>query len=837
MNKLFLVLLTGCVQIMCAEALTIIDNAQSTYQVVVAPDALPITLAAADDLILYIHKSTGVKLPLVKTGETGKINSIVVGDCRAARNAGILADKLKPESYVIRSVGKNLYIVGRDTAGRADNDHWYYAPQSSSWFAVSTFLQKYLDIRWFMPGDNGEYVPKIKKLIVPEVDISDSPGMTYRRMGYLWRDKDMSREQIMEAKLWKRRNKDGWSIIWRGWHVWLRRLPTDKYFKDHPEWYALVNGRRLEYSSHGAQICSSSAEVLDTLANDIINDDTMPNAPYSLVPNDGKNHCECAKCRALDVEKLPDGNPVLSDRYVRYCNEVAKRVLERKPQATFAFLAYSYYSLPPRREHLHPSVKVMLVRNGVGVLYYSPKVRKHFLENELLPWSKATDNLLFSTHPEGDSNLAMPCFHKNAIKYLFADLADAGVCGISMNNQECVDASGLNNYLYEQMAWNPRADIDAIYTDAIGKCYGNGAAPYVTQYFELVETLLIRATDANANGIKEDMAVGTERRYPMMFDTTYRGLYEKGMPLLDKAASAAVGTADSGQKFRLQMLIDNLKYCRDTVALYDLSKKVLGKEKKRDNVLKALNLANARQDYLNGLSKAGRLDLAKESLVEKEYHLPFSPEIYRGLLNSLEGVKVARATYVNANGKVKIDGIFDEPCWETAESFSIDRDNATGAKTLPESSFKILYDDKYIYFAVTCQEPDVAKLKDSCREADGPVWRENNIDLFFGFNGNKDLKHLIINSLGTVCDIEMADKHENIKWTSGAKVVASKNKDRWNLEFSIPLKNLTGTPPGLGSIWSFNICRIKPEGKQYIAFSPTFGLFANPDRFGKLVFK
>ena len=833
MNKLFLVLLAAYSPMMCAGELAITANAQSGYQVVIAPDALPITRAAADDLILYIYKSTGAKLPLVNTGETGNKNSIVIGDCLAARNAGIAADSLKTESYVIKNVGNNLYIVGRDTVGRADNDHWYYAPQSGTWYGVSAFLQKYLDIRWFMPGDNGEYVPKTKKLILPEINVSDSPGMTYRRMNYLWWDKGMSREKIMEAKLWKRRNKDGWSIIWRGWHVWLRRLPADKYFKEHPEWYALVNGRRLEYRQHGAQICTTNAEALDALADDIINDDTMPGAPYSLTPNDGGNHCECEKCRALDVEKHPDGHPVLSDRYVKYCNEVAKRVLERKPQASFAFLAYSFYALPPKREHLHPSVKVMLVRNGVGVMYYSPKVRKFFLENELLPWSKAADGLLFYTHPEGDSNLAMPCFHKNAIKYLFADLAKAGVCGISMNNQECVDASGLNNYLYEQMAWNPNADIDAIYDDAIEKCYGNNAAPYVKEYFALVETSLIRAT----NGIKVDMAIGTERRYPMMFDFTYRNLYENGMPLLEKATSAAAATTDPGQKFRLRMLVDNLTYCRNTVALYDLSKKVMGKKKTRGDVLKALKLAEARRDYLNGLNQAGRLDFAKESQIEKEYHLPFNPEVYRGLLNSLEGTRTANAMFVDKDKTVKIDGKFDEKCWAGVEAFKIDRDNNTGGKTSPEALFKVIYDNDHLYFAISCHESELNKMKDSCRNHDDPVWKENCVDLFFGFNGGKNLKHLIINPLGTLCDIESCDGRENIKWDSGAKVATSKGKDCWNLELAIPMKRLTQTPPSLGCIWSFNIYRVRPEQKQYIAFNPTFGLFANPDRFGKLVFR
>jgi Domain of unknown function (DUF4838)/Carbohydrate family 9 binding domain-like len=831
MKKIALVL-TGafCVAFAARAELKIVENGKSDYQVVIGKDSKPITRAAAKDLILYIKKSTGVKLPLTHSGQTSGKASIVVGDCAASRKAGINADKLPQEGFVIKTIAKNIYIVGRDTKGSATTDHWYSAPQAGTWSGVSKFLQKYLDIRWFMPGDDGEYVPEIKNLTLGDINISDAPKMQYRRMSYLWW-KGLNKKRISDVRLWKRRNTNGWSTIWRGSHVWLKRMPSKKYFKQHPDWFAKVNGRHLEYAPHGAQLCTTNSGALDQFSKNILDDKTQLKATFSLSPNDGGNHCQCKRCRALDVEELPNGQPVLSDRYVTYCNEVAKRVLAKDPKKTFAFYAYSFYSTPPRRTKLNKKVRVMHVLNDTGVLYYSPKIRKMYVNKKLIPWKKAVGELYFYGTPNGMGNMALPSFHKETIKHLFADLNKIGISGFSMNNGGGFDATGLNNYLYEYMCWNPEADIDAIYIDAIDKCYGKKAAPYVTKYFDTVEAAVAKY----ANGIKINMALGSAKRFPGLLEVSYDGLYEKGMPFLKKALAQS---ATKKQKIRLQILIDNLKYCRDTVELYKLSQKILKSKPTRSEVIKAIKLAERRRAYLKKLAKAGRLNIGGVLRTEKGSYMPFDPAIYKAKLANLSGgVRIATASWLKKGSAPKLDGKLNDPCWQKAKPFMIDYDNRTGIKVKLKTIAKAAYDSKNLYIGVYCQEPNMENIKDSCRKADGPVWNENNIDMFFAPKNSKDLKHIIVNSLGTVCDVDMPNLKNNMKWTSGIKTATSKTKDGWIVELAIPFSKLSGTTPKMGKIWGFNLCRIRPIKKQYLAFSPTFGLFAKPERFGKLIFK
>ena len=819
-------------------ALDIVKDGKSDWRIVVAPQPLPVTLRAAEDLQLYIKKSTGAALPIEKTGTVTGGNNIVVGDCEAARKAGIDIAELKPEGFSIKTSDGNLYIAGRDTKGDANSDHWRNAPQAGTWNGVSAFLEKYLDIRWFFPGEYGEYVPEHKNLTLDDINISDYPKMEYRRMAYIWWN-GMSPARIAEVKAWERRNKNGWSVIWWATHTWREFFRGEDYFKQHPEWFAEVNGQRLAYNGeYGLQMCTANPQALDKFAETIIKTSPSPGyegCMFSISPNDAGNFCECKNCRALDVEKLPDGKPVLTDRMVTYCNEIAKRVNKVLPDQTFGFYGYSYYMLPPRKNTLDPHVKAMHVLNDIGVLYYSDKMSESYLNNMLIPWKKMTGTLYFYSHPEGMGNMALPCMHKGVIKKLYADLDKAGVTGFSMNNSESFNASALNNYLYLKMAWNPKADIDAVYADAMEKCYGEKAVPYVRQYFDLVETAMAKYADS----IKIDLALGSANRFPDLLDAVYDGLYEKGMPALKKAESMQ---ADKIQKYRLQLLIDNLEYCHDTVELYKLSQKIIkASVKNKQDVLKAVELANKRLAYLEEKSKLGQLNQSWATRSEKDYNLPLSPKIYLAILNELEGgSKTAGAVYLKNKPAVAIDGKLDEPFWADIPSVKVNLNKDDGEPFAVTATAKVCYDKDYLYIGVRCEEPLMNEIKDTCRIHDGPVWNENELEFFFDINNaQKDFKQILVNTLGTTADVESINGKSNMKWESDAQVTVAKESNAWTLEMRVPFSTLCGTIPRPGAIWGFNICRVRNTVKpsEYTCWNPTFGGFGKPERFGKLIFR
>ena len=833
LKKIFITVLSFLV-ISVQASLELVKDSKSAYNIFVDANALPITKRAAKDLQLYIKKATGAELPIVKTVSADK-PCIFVGDSEFSRKAGINISDIKPEGYVIKTVGKNLYIVGKDTEGPAETDHWRSAPQAGTWNGVSSFLEKYLDIRWFFPGEYGEYVPVKKDFTIDDINISDYPKMEYRRISYLYW-KDLNKERVRDVIDWERRNKNGWSVIWSGSHTWVENFKQDDYFKAHPEWFGLVNGRRLEVAQY-FQMCTTNKEALDKFAEIAIKisgernykkDNTM----FSLSPNDGGNHCECPKCQALDNGVRPDGTQIMTDRYVTYCNEMAKRVNKVLPWQTFGFYAYSFYVEPPLKTTLDPHAKVMYVLNDNQTLYYSEAVRKKFNE-DISGWKKAVGSLYYYTHPEGMGNMALPAMHPTGIKKIFGDLGKAGITGISMNNGEPFDSTALDNYLYEKMAWDPMDDMDKIYDDAIKKCYGENAAPYVRKYFDTVENAVMKFSEK----ITVDSAMGSARRFPGLLLISYPELYDEGMPLLKKAAETE---ADKNQKYRLQMLIDNLEYCRDTVELYSLFQKInkTHKPDKKD-ILRALELARKRIAYLKGLEKEGRVNFDSEQFREKDFNMPFSPQIYSTFLKQLEGG--SKKVYANEVPSADLtDGKVFAEFWEKIPSIDLNFDKNTGDALSVKASAKIAYDKNNIYINVYCEEPLMDKIKDSCRQPDGAVWNENEIEFFFDIkNSQKDFKQICVNTLGTVADYESINDKSDAKWNSEVKTSVLKSDKFWNLEISVPFKSLSGNTPKPGEIWGLNICRARRtlQPDEYGCWSPTFGGFLKPERFGKLIFK
>ncbi len=69
-------------------------------------------------------------------------------------------------------------------------------------------------------------------------------------------------------------------------------------------------------------------------------------------------------------------------------------------------------------------------------------------------------------------------------------------------------------------------------------------------------------------------------------------------------------------------------------------------------------------------------------------------------------------------------------------------------------------------------------------------------------------------------------------WTSGAQVAVTRERLAYVLEMRIPFKSF-GARPRAGDAWSANFCRRRPAEQTW---SPTFGGYESPSRFGVLTF-
>jgi len=200
---------------------------------------------------------------------------------------------------------------------------------------------------------------------------------------------------------------------------------------------------------------------------------------------------------------------------------------------------------------------------------------------------------------------------------------------------------------------------------------------------------------------------------------------------------------------------------------------------------------------------------------------------------------------------IKVDGKLDEPAWEKAASMGKFTLTANGADAPVETEAKIVYDDKFLYFAFRCPDKNiVAQLK----ERDAGLWEEEVVEVFLQADpGQRSYIELEVNPLGTLLDIYLLDTRKAIphrSWNS-AKIkwavdvdgsVNGKDGDTgWTCEIALPMEDVVTAPhlpPHVGDTWRLNIYRIeKLPAPAFIAWSPTGANdFHIPGKFGKIVF-
>lgn len=149
---------------------------------------------------------------------------------------------------------------------------------------------------------------------------------------------------------------------------------------------------------------------------------------------------------------------------------------------------------------------------------------------------------------------------------------------------------------------------------------------------------------------------------------------------------------------------------------------------------------------------------------------------------------------------------------------------------------RLTCDANYLYIVFTCHEEDAEHLLVNCREHDGPVWRDDSVEIFLDpDNDGRDYYHLIANAAGTRYE-ERGRAGTPDSWDGPWYATASVGEKAWRLEAAIPFSSLGLEAPSHGDEWSANFCRNERPHAEASTWSPVIAEFAEPRFFGRLVF-
>ena len=262
--------------------------------IVIPRDAKHWTGEAARWLQHYVELATGARLEIVSEDTAPEGTLISVGHTELATHAGVDADDLKWDGGRIVVKGDHLYLIGRDLKMQ------FQTPESrvvdGNCRAVIMFLEEVAGIRWFLPGPSGEFIPPQTDLRVPKsLSSSFVPAIAFSSGRYPFGSKGHWLEDITPGAV--ANNYRIGIAASSGGHSYYGMVPVEKYFDEHPEYFALIDGKRTTDRNH---LCSTNPDVKRLLVEGVKKEFARGLDVVTLGQEDGYYRCQCDECEKLD---------------------------------------------------------------------------------------------------------------------------------------------------------------------------------------------------------------------------------------------------------------------------------------------------------------------------------------------------------------------------------------------------------------------------------------------------------------------------------------------------------------------------------------------------------
>ncbi len=444
----------------------------SEWNIVVAREAIPSEQYAAEELQTFLEQATGTHLQITHDASAdASSHHFYVGDSAAAE--GVI-----PELKTVRFDPEDLRIVIGDNAiviagGR---------PRGTL-YGVYTFLEDYLGVRFLTA--NHTYVPKIGGWwVIGPVDRTYHPPLTLRHSYF----RENSLSPAFATRL--RNNaitgdpkfggRTGMQTIN---HSFGRLLPSAKYGREHPEYYALVDGKRLapvQDDWRQTQLCLTNPDVLRIVTQAVLDElRANPNLEsVSVSQNDNDKYCRCSKCAAIDRR---EGSPMGS--LLTFVNAVAAKVAKQYPHVKVGTLSYMYSRRPPRTIKPAPNVQIQLCSIECCPLHAiddSSCEHNHKFCEDADGWAKICNNVSIWNYNVNFNNYQLPMPNLSVIernvRYFVAHHAK-GVFMQSAGDTVGASFSDLHNYVISGLLWDPNRSGETLRDEFLRLHYGPAAEP------------------------------------------------------------------------------------------------------------------------------------------------------------------------------------------------------------------------------------------------------------------------------------------------------------------------------------------------------------------------
>ncbi len=512
------------------QPLVLVRDGKALAHIEISPQASDVEKLAASELARYIERASGAKMNVVAGRQQGPAVALV---CEGPPQT--------TTRFTVSADGDRMEIRGNCPVAVLYGAYWV--------------LREYVGCRWFAGGEIGEVVPHRPTIAVPPGRRSLRPAF-YIRAFFLGRDEEMwwalrnglngfFTDQFVE----KLGTGVGPSLWVKGpRHAFSQLVPPKEYFAEHPEYFALIGGKR----SPNGQLCTTNPTVIRIVANKMREffEKNPDRWCFSVCPNDGYGWCECERCRALD-EKLggarrwsvrPD-QPVVTDRVLWFANRVAEvGGLRDFPGRELYVYAYVNYAPPPQVEWPKPGVIPWLC-------HYLPACYAHPIRDSRCEANKQFYGFLrtWVEHTRGDMGfyaytdksmwLGLP---RPVVRQMADDIKLLAELGV----RRYVAQSSARNWgqmdcLYwvtARLLWNPSLDVEKLRSEWYAGFFG-AAGPAMRRWYDVLdEAVRSSGRHFNADPAREGPPIFTD------------DVLARAQAALDEAARLAAGDETVAQR-------------------------------------------------------------------------------------------------------------------------------------------------------------------------------------------------------------------------------------------------------------------------------------------------
>ena len=455
------------------------------------------------ELLEVIQLTSGAELQIVHQMPSKNESAIVIGDCPNSRKAGIDAEKIPFEGFVIKTQPNRLFLVGStqklpDNKGISDP----YSNDGTAW-AIADFLERFVGVRWYWPTEvGGRSIVKSTTLFARPMYYSDKP--VFRRRDFfprqykkpwarsVWHDKSSltPSARAIPADVEVINLIPLFACLRSGnsWPYMIKVHQPQNFERNPKRWepYKAMFQKNADGTPDYRMLDYTSREALEFLlkgCEDVWDDGKSTAAvPWvtttSVTISPGDNKVECTNIGCLNLIepfKHPYGDASkLMGMFVR---KFAAEVKQRWPAKKVLYLPYYNYTLCPEDIDFPDNLEIQMCTMAFALM--KQPEQQELMEQNLRCWSKKVGGKILSwEYPHRVINwTTAPVQYPHLVQNYYLKNRDI-LAGSFLNGGDSIaewSTAALTLYSWMKILWNPDVNVDAIIQSFCDRMFGKAA--------------------------------------------------------------------------------------------------------------------------------------------------------------------------------------------------------------------------------------------------------------------------------------------------------------------------------------------------------------------------